>query len=432
MMLRHKWLRGEIDQWYTEGLITAEQRERLQERYVPSEWRSSQIILWLAGLLVGLGIILMVASNWDEISRSIRLGLICSVIIAAYTTGYVLAYGKGNYPRVGSAFLLLGLFAYGAGIWLVGQMYHISSYDATGLGLWFLGAIAVAYLTGHPLFYLSALVLLTAANLSDAADHTMSLVTGPWFYGAFIGLVLPFLWRNNRPVHRYGATIAFFFCILAQLLESEQSLIWFSLFPLWGLIYDRVAEKSNRPLPPLLSTPLLLWGAFLVEILFLMNPPPLAPFWPWLTAFWLLSAVAILWLGARKQTSLESLAMIALTAPLPFVAKYIEPGKELIGNGSPIGISTFLMTYTEVAALLILFVGAILLIQSGSRLREEWQINSGTLFFLVCVLYAYGRYAWGLFDKSLFFIGGGLVLFVLGYSLERKRRHLVDASRKEV
>ncbi|WP_041313441.1 DUF2157 domain-containing protein [Heliomicrobium modesticaldum] len=430
-MSRNKWLRDEITQWHGEGLITADQKERLLERYTPSEWRSSQIILWLAGLLVGLGFILLVAHNWDDIPRHTRLALICGVIVITYTTGYLLAYGRGpnplagRYPRIGSAFLLLGLLSYGAGIWLVGQMYHITAYDATGLGLWFLGAIAVAYLTGHPLFFLSALVLLTAANISDATDKAISLITGPLFYAAFAGLIFPFLWRHNEPLHRYGATIAFFLCILFQLLEAEQSLIWFSLFPLLSLIYDKTAEKSRRPLRPLLSTPLLLWGAFFVEIAVLMSRPLLHPEWTWLVGLWVTLSAVLFWIGLRKKALLESLAMVALTSPLSFVSKMFEPEKPWLAEDSAI-----LTTYTEVTALLILFAGAIALIQSGSRLREEWQINSGTCFFLVCVIYAYGRYAWGILDKSLFFIGGGLILFALGYALERKRRQLLDASRK--
>ncbi|MZP30216.1 DUF2157 domain-containing protein [Heliobacterium undosum] len=437
MTSRNKWLRGEIAQWHGEGLITADQKERLLERYTPSEWRSSQIILWLAGLLVGLGFILLVAHNWDDIPRLARLALVCGVIVTTYTAGYLLAYGKGpnplagRYPRIGSAFLLLGLLSYGAGIWLVGQMYHITAYDATGLGLWFLGAIAIAYLTGHPLFFLSALVLLTAANISDATDNAVSLITGPWFYAAFAGLIFPFLWRHNEPLHRYGATIAFFLCILFQLLEAEQSLIWFSLFPLLSLIYDETAEKSRRPLRPLLSTPLLLWGAFFVEIAVLMARPPLQPEWTWLVGLWVTLSAVLLWIGLCKRALLESLAMVALTSPLPFVARLFEPEKQLTANSPLLQYSATLNTYTEVTALLILFAGAIALIQSGSRLREEWQINSGTFFFLVCVIYAYGRYAWGILDKSLFFIGGGLILFALGYTLERKRRQLLDASRKE-
>ncbi|MBM7865930.1 DUF2157 domain-containing protein [Heliobacterium gestii] len=433
-MSRYPWLRREIAQWHVEGLITAEQKERLLARYTPSEWRSSQIILWLAGLLVGLGIILLVAHNWDDIPRLVRLGLICGVITVTYSAGYLLAYGSapasraGNYPRIGSALLLLGLLSYGAGIWLVGQMYHIPSYDATGLGLWFLGAIAVAYLTGHPLFFLSALALLTAANISDATDYAVSLVTGPWFFAAFAFLVLPFLWRRNQPLHRYGATIAFFVSTLVQLLTAEQSLIWLSLFPLFNRLYEQVREHRHVRFPSLLSTPLLLWGAFLAEMAALSNHPPIAPYSLWLVTLWLILACFVLWIGFRGKRLVEGLALFALSSPLPFASRFLEAKTQLTYFGHSIAS---LSAYGEATTLIILFIGAILLIQSGSRLKEEWQINSGTLFFLFCVLYAYGRYAWGLLDKSLFFIGGGLILFALGYMLERNRRQLLHTAGKE-
>src|SRR5439155_12675044 len=60
--------------------------------------------------------------------------------------------------------------------------------------------------------------------------------------------------------------------------------------------------------------------------------------------------------------------------------------------------------------------------------REPAWINCGTVFFALLVIVRYFDWFWTLMPRSLFFIGGGLLLLLGGLALERTRRRLIDAA----
>ncbi|KAB2951367.1 DUF2157 domain-containing protein [Heliorestis acidaminivorans] len=416
---QQSWLLREIEQWHAEGLISESQKSTLVKRYETSPGNSYSIILMLAGLLVGLGIILLIASNWEELSRSLRIFMILSFTVACYSLGYYLTYGRRNYPKTGIAFIFLGLLSYGAGIWLIGQMFHLSAYDATGLGLWFLGAIVMAHLTKHSLFFLFALLLLTWANLSDLAIREVSLVTGSWYYLHLLLWLFPYLYKHNNSLHRTALAISFLVVFTGQLLTYGHSLFWLTILPLGALLLDR--KWSHWPFlqgSSFFSPLLLLWPLFFIQLILISGVNLILPSSAFTLIVWLILAFAVLYSGFYNEMRWESLAFLALSSPLVFFIT------------SPFMVFSYdLANYVDIFTILLLFLGSILLIQSGSEGQQELYINSGTLFFLGCVIYAYGKFAWGLFDKSLFFIGGGLILFAVGYYMEKKRRILVEEVR---
>src|SRR5436190_12007604 len=76
----HEWLRTELDAWVPEGIITSESAERLRNRHAlkaqAAGSRSAHWIMVLFGIigavLVGGGIILLLAHNWDQMGRPAR------------------------------------------------------------------------------------------------------------------------------------------------------------------------------------------------------------------------------------------------------------------------------------------------------------------------------------------------------------------------
>jgi len=64
------WITQVLPELVREGLITADQAERIRARYAADPQRSGNRMLLvfaiLGSLLVGLGIILIIAHNWDE------------------------------------------------------------------------------------------------------------------------------------------------------------------------------------------------------------------------------------------------------------------------------------------------------------------------------------------------------------------------------
>jgi uncharacterized membrane protein len=72
-----------------------------------------------------------------------------------------------------------------------------------------------------------------------------------------------------------------------------------------------------------------------------------------------------------------------------------------------------------------LYLASILwLILIGYRRGTVTYVNIGFAFFALGVLTLYFDTFWALFDRSLFFMGVGFLLFVGGYLIERQRRRL--------
>jgi uncharacterized membrane protein len=69
-------------------------------------------------------------------------------------------------------------------------------------------------------------------------------------------------------------------------------------------------------------------------------------------------------------------------------------------------------------------------ITEGDRRDDRFVVNLGFLTFALTVLRLYFDTFWLLFDRSLFFMIGGLLVIALGWLLERKRRHLIGDLRE--
>lgn len=80
---------------------------------------------------------------------------------------------------------------------------------------------------------------------------------------------------------------------------------------------------------------------------------------------------------------------------------------------------------------LIVFFELIGLILLGYLRREEWMINMGAFFLFLLIAIKYFDWFFTFLDKSIFFIGAGILLFGLGWSMERGRRYMIANIQEE-
>ena len=129
--------------------------------------KTIQIILIIGAILIGAGIFSFIAANWQEMGKAIKVIIILAAMLTSYGVGWYLREKK-NLPKTGYALIILGTIIYGAGIFLVAQIFNIHANWSDGLALWMIGTIALAYaINSYPLFYLSILLgFLTAITYS--------------------------------------------------------------------------------------------------------------------------------------------------------------------------------------------------------------------------------------------------------------------------
>jgi uncharacterized membrane protein len=69
------------------------------------------------------------------------------------------------------------------------------------------------------------------------------------------------------------------------------------------------------------------------------------------------------------------------------------------------------------------------LILMGYRRQDERLVNAGVLFLFIFIAVKYADWFFRFLDKSVFFIGAGILLFVVGWLMERGRRYMLSSLR---
>lgn len=74
---------------------------------------------------------------------------------------------------------------------------------------------------------------------------------------------------------------------------------------------------------------------------------------------------------------------------------------------------------------LMVFVQILGVIISGYLRKESWLVNLGAFFLFLLIIVKYFDWFFSFLDKSVFFIGAGIILFLVGWFMEKGRRYVL-------
>ncbi len=221
MPRHHAWLHEESRRWVDEGIIAPQQAEQLRLRYPVAEGGWGRLVLTGFGaILIGLGVALVVAYNWAEMSRFSKLGVIFAALLAAHGAGmWLRRLPDGAVAAEGMQ--ALGTMLFGVGIWLVAQVYHIDEHYPNAFLIWGLGALALAWALPSLTQALMAVALVVVWQLFEVFDFRNPLHIAPWL---LLAGVFPLVWRLRSPVLAGIATVALLCSVSLSVAESESRL----------------------------------------------------------------------------------------------------------------------------------------------------------------------------------------------------------------
>lgn len=182
---RMNFLKDQTAAWEQEGLIGPEAGNAILERYSVKRLNFVRVVLAIGALLVGLGILSFIASNWDAMSKLAKVAVIVGVYAAVNGTGYWISE---KYPKTGKSLIYLGMLVYGAGIFLMGQIFNLGGNFSNAFLLWGAGILPMAWLYKDHIIYIFAQVLLLIYVMS-------SFETGGW--NLWIFLLVPAMYALN-------------------------------------------------------------------------------------------------------------------------------------------------------------------------------------------------------------------------------------------
>ena len=210
------WLYEQLPGLVNDGTLTSEAAQRLRQRYGEAEGgrglQAATLFGVLGAVLVGGGIILLIAHNWDDFSRATRAALsFAPLVLAQGLAGFALWRRPGSLPwREGAgAFLALAI---GASIALVAQTYNISGDLGDFLLTWTLLALPVAYVMRATLPAVLYLLGVTAWAGAQWASNA-----APPGYWGLLALILPW-WRLEAKDNPYRPPALIFAWIFALIL----------------------------------------------------------------------------------------------------------------------------------------------------------------------------------------------------------------------
>lgn len=162
-----RWLLADLPELVATGVLSPEAAEALERHYAgkfPEEPRRTGFIFsaLLGSLLISAGIILLVAHNWDFLSRPIRCGIAFTPLVLSQALAiFVLLRRNESAPWRESA-AILNIAVIGTAIALVSQTYQIQGDFARFILVWMLLALPVVYLlqtsVGLSAYFIGAMV----------------------------------------------------------------------------------------------------------------------------------------------------------------------------------------------------------------------------------------------------------------------------------
>ena len=238
-----QWLMKELPILENAGVLSSEKAGDIRA-YYDSNTRSGvhwAIIAFavLGSLLIGSGIILLFAHNWDDISRPIRSVLsLCPVAIGAIlSVAALLRKSEAAWREAAGIFHSL---AVGASIALIGQTYHLPSDVPAFLLTWALLVLPLMFLlrsTGAYLIYLAL-----ACGWSGVAQNTYGQAAAFWPLALPPAACLAHLIRTNRDTPE----IAIRFAGILLALSISTGIVFERTVPgLWIVAYSALLSGAG-------------------------------------------------------------------------------------------------------------------------------------------------------------------------------------------
>lgn len=421
-----RWLKDELPSLVSAGAISQE-NARAIERYYESRARGSRnfgfVLLAIVGsALVAAGVILLIAHNWDELSRPVRSVVAFLPLLAAQgLSAFVLWQRSESQPWRESA-AIFNVAGIGTAISLVSQTYQITGSFTNFILVWMLLSLPLVYLMRTTL---GAIAYLIGAGVWVFNRELGRAATGPVTFWFLLLLVLPYLvivYRRDR-MSREMAGLAIVLAVVAAIglgftaeyAKANLGILAFAGF--FAAVYISGTEffraQSSDRLHPVALLGAISLGVMTIVLTFEeIWRHRGAQLWPADGArqvaaaielvFPLFALVLLIWSFLRRRVHFSVLA-----AAFPIAAGL----GWLVANLCSAGERSWESTRCDAAAALLLDVYALALgvelIARGMRAESVTRANFGLLIIAALALARF-------FDSDLSFVARAIGFIVIG------------------
>lgn len=243
-----KKTRNKLGAWVAAGLISSEQAEAIELHEKRSGSETSWGILIFAGfgaVVLGLGVILLFAYNWAEMHKFAKLGIVFGSVAAAHTVGLWLGRNRSPYG-VSEAAHILGSMLFGAGIWLVAQIYHISAHYPNAFLVWAVGVLLLAWSLPSTAQGILGAILLCIWTCAESMSYSNPVSFAPLLILATTGSLA---WVRKSPTLLTISAMTFTIAAVAGLCVNDDGV--FQVVLTIGIVFSALSwlTKGHHEFP---------------------------------------------------------------------------------------------------------------------------------------------------------------------------------------
>ncbi|WP_027395362.1 DUF2157 domain-containing protein [Aquimarina latercula] len=237
----------ELKELVSDQVISSEIADKISQYYGQKEGTKPNKLFTIFGvfgaLLIGAGIILMLAHNWDDFSRLTKTILaFVPLVIGQSIVGFSILKNKSSTWKEASGTFLF--FAVGASISLVSQIYNISGDLGSFLKTWTILCLPLIYLLrSHAV---TLLVILSGTYyVAEVGIWNYRNYSVPWWYFIFMLGIIPHYWLQIKNNISSNATTIFNWIIplsvtigLGAFIRGNEELGFVMYVTLFGVFYN--------------------------------------------------------------------------------------------------------------------------------------------------------------------------------------------------
>jgi uncharacterized membrane protein len=422
-------LEADLVKWVADGVISGDIAQSIRKARFGEEAASRlpAIFAMLGALMLAASVSAFVAANWQEIPRLVRLVGILAIIAGCFFPALLLE--RREMPNGADAAITLATLCFGAGVALVGQMYHLPTDWPAGAMLIAIGGLAAAALTGKNGPLVIAFVAMTSWSCGRFDAWQWRDIH--WsFLLLFVPGFLLALGRDNRLL-AHTAILAFSVWLATVLVPQAGNKYFYNLVDgglAFSAAYIAIGLLALHRGWPAVIQALLPWGAWIfgillcVEIFVVLEESHVT-----VHAFDSYSYAAY---GA----AVVALAALAVSGPENDNGRFVIIAACVAGLIVPVLLAGFAGTNIPVRVLvsIAVLVSTLALIAGGLLTGLGTLIVAGYAVFGVSILILLWQTIGTLLNQSLFFLAAGVALVGLAVGARklatRPRRDVAQSS----
>ncbi|MBO7536718.1 MAG: DUF2157 domain-containing protein [Alphaproteobacteria bacterium] len=359
-----------IERWRQKGLIDSETSQKLiedmeSERVRILKLRFNIFVYTVAAICIGIGVFGFVSANtWilKLFSQKpiIRVISLFSLSILSLVSGYVFAYKRGNFPRLGRSLIFLSSILFGISYALIWKTYHIKQHYDVMMFLWLFSILPIAYKFQNRFVNRLSILVFLCGCCGEFLKYEIN------FYFIFPMLVGSFLYTIGNTSKQYEE-------FFADYKATGFALIFLALLGM--AIFDLKTHSVNT----------------------------------FVHVFLIFLICCNLWLCNKQPDIFEKRERLLLSCILfVTVGMFAFPKLPVITS----------VCIANVLIIAILWVG----FKEGYEKKSQNLIGIMNTCTVIYLSLNYGHWVWNRLRIWVFFLVGGVVLLAIGVFLEKARK----------